>query len=401
MTTDILSISFTLVATVLLGISVLLLIPCMFLLIECLFSLTRRASLITTAQVNSNLAVLVPAHNESVGITQTLASITAQLPKNGQLVVVADNCTDDTAEVARCTGAAVVERNDPHLRGKGYALDFGLKHLAKDPPDIVIMIDADCSLLPGTLSALAQQVYTQQRPCQAVYLMEKPQKPSTKDAVSVFAFRLKNQIRPLGLWHLGQPCLLTGTGIALPWETISQVDLANGNLVEDMKLGLDLAILGYPPQLCPQAQVLSRLPEKDKAATTQRTRWEHGHIKVLLEYAPKLLGQSLKQRRFDLLALCLEISVPPLSLLVMVVLAILGFTSLGGWLTQDWLPLQIASVAAASIVSAIGLAWLRFGRTDLTVMQLASIPFYIVWKIPMYLKFLIKPQQDWLKTARD
>jgi len=395
------SLSFTLVEVVLLSGSVLLLLPCLFLLIECLSALAKSTSSSNTGQIMSNLAVLVPANNEGAGIAQTINSITVQLPVDSQLLVVADNCTDDTAEVARCAGANVIERNDPHLRGKGYALDFGVRYLANDPPDLVIMVDADCSLSPGTLSALAQQVHTQKCPCQAVYLMEKPQNPSTKDAVSTFAFRLKNQIRPLGLANLDQPCLLTGTGIALPWKIISQVDLANSHLVEDMKLGLDLSIIGYPPQLCPQAKVLSRLPQGEQAATTQRTRWEHGHIKVLLEYAPKLLSQFLKQRRLALLALCLEISIPPISLLVMVVLATLGFTSLWGWLTQSWLPLQITSLAATSVVIAVGLAWLHFGREDLTTRQLASVPFYILWKVPVYLKFLVKPQKDWMKTTRD
>jgi cellulose synthase/poly-beta-1,6-N-acetylglucosamine synthase-like glycosyltransferase len=386
---------------VLLSGSILFLIPCLFLLIECLFSLAGRSSLPTAQGPLPNLAVLVPAHNEAMGIDQTLATIMPQLPENGQIIVIADNCTDTTAAVARQAGAKVIERHNPQLRGKGYALDFGIQHLANHPPEVVVFVDADCNLLPGSLHALAQQTQIRQRPCQAVYLMEKPQQPSTKDGISALAFRVKNLVRPLGLWRLGQPCLLTGTGIALPWSSISQVDLASGHIVEDMKLGLDLALAGYAPQLCPPAQVLSRLPEGEQAATTQRTRWEHGHLKVMLEYAPKLFGQTLAQRRLDLLALGLEISILPISLLVIVALTMLGITGLGSWLTQNWLPFQTTAIATAAIGSAISLAWLRFGRADLSLKQLVSIPFYLLWKIPLYLQFLVKPQQDWVRTERD
>src|ERR1700730_8153144 len=75
------------------------------------------------------VAVLVPAHNESAGLLPTLADIHGQLHPPDRLLVVADNCADDTAAVARAGGAEVVERHDLTKLGKGYALDWGLRHL--------------------------------------------------------------------------------------------------------------------------------------------------------------------------------------------------------------------------------------------------------------------------------
>ena len=94
----------------------------------------------------SRLAVLVPAHDEGAVLLQTIADIQMQLRPGDRLLVVADNCADDTAGIARAAGAEVVERHDPDKRGKGYALDFGIRHLALDPPEVVIIIDADCRL---------------------------------------------------------------------------------------------------------------------------------------------------------------------------------------------------------------------------------------------------------------
>jgi len=93
-------------------------------------------------------AVLVPAHNESQNLVPTLLDIRAQLGEGDRLVVVADNCTDDTAEVARACQAEVIVRNCPEKRGKSYALDWGVRNLGEVRPDTVIIVDADCRLGP-------------------------------------------------------------------------------------------------------------------------------------------------------------------------------------------------------------------------------------------------------------
>src|SRR4051812_9727823 len=97
-----------------------------------------------------SVAVIIPAHDEALGIAATLRAIVPQLAAGDRVIVVADNCTDDTATVAAAAGAEVLERNDREHRGKGYALDFGVRHLAVNPPEVVIIIDADCDTASGT-----------------------------------------------------------------------------------------------------------------------------------------------------------------------------------------------------------------------------------------------------------
>ena len=97
------------------------------------------------------LAVLVPAHDEAVVIRATLERITPQLQPGDRLVVVADNCSDDTAAIARACGAEALERVNATLRGKGYALDHGVRHLEASPPAAVVIVDADCDVAPGTI----------------------------------------------------------------------------------------------------------------------------------------------------------------------------------------------------------------------------------------------------------
>lgn len=347
------------------------------------------------------LTIIIPAHNEEGVLSHTLASLQPQISASTQVIVIADNCTDATAAVARAAGAAVLERDDSHRRGKGYALDCGLQALSANPPDVVIVVDADCLVLPGAIAHLSSQALNSGQPAQAVYLMEQPSEPSPKDQVSAFAFKVKNQVRPLGLTRLGCPCPLTGSGMAFPWAAIATVDLASGHIVEDMKLGLDLVIAGYPTKLCPAAQVRGQLPTTDVARSSQRTRWEHGHLQVLQQYVPRLLGEALRQRRWKLALMALDLAIPPLSLLLLLWLGVVAIAVAWGYFSAMWVPAGLLIIGGVGLLAAILMAWVRFGRELLSLQQLLRFPLYILWKIPLYTRFLLKPQSQWVRTHRD
>lgn len=381
-----------------------LVLPCAVLLIEVLVACLGQGGMKMppASWVNARRAILMPAHNEAAVIQATLSTLTSQLKSTDRLLVVADNCTDATAEMARQAGATVLERNNDQQRGKGYALDFGLRHLSADAPDIVVMVDADCQVKPGAIDAIANLALATNRPVQATYLLEQNPNPAPKEMVSTFAFKVKNLVRPLGLRVLGQPCLLTGTGMAFPWATLKDVDLASGNIVEDMKLGLDLAIAGHAPMMCPQALVTGEQPQQDATAMTQRTRWEHGHLQTLITCVPPLLWQGIKQWRMGLIALALDLCVPPLSLLVMLwVAGTVLITAVTVLFSTTWLPAITLYVAGCGLSLSIGLAWAGFARQDIPMGKLLSIPLYILWKIPLYFKFLSGPESQWIRTERD
>lgn len=377
-------------------------IPISVFVLECLIAALSPKVATSTGSLNdaTNIAVLMPAHNEAGTITPVLQGIQRQLRPQDTLLVIADNCTDETANVARATGAQVLERQDAQRRGKGYALDFGLQALAANAPAVVVMMDADCIVTGGSLLALADQAIATQRPVQSRYLFEVPDKTSTKALISAFAITVKNWVRPLGMRQLGLPSLLFGTGMAFPWSVLTSVDLASGHIVEDMKLGLDLAIAGAPPLFDPTVQVMGQLPDSNNAAISQRTRWEHGHLTVLQDYVPQLLWQSLKQTRLDLLALGLDLAIPPLTLLVVLWALTLGMTTVAGFVGGGWLSLSISVAAGGALFLAIAAAWFRFARKDIPLSSLVAFIGYLLWKIPLYFKFLVKPQSDWVRTER-
>lgn len=363
-----------------------------------------RSSCQTDGVVSGNrpsVTVLMPAHNEQAVIGETLTSILPQLALGDRLLVVADNCDDRTADLALAAGAEVIERQDGERRGKGYALDYGLRHLAATrPPQVVVVIDADCRPAEGCIDSIVRQAERENRPVQAMYLMQAPDGNSLSQAVAEFAWRVKNQVRPLGLKRWNLPCQLMGSGMAFPWQLISQADLANDNMVEDMKLGIDLAGLGYPPSFCPNAQILSDFPSSAQTTVKQRTRWEHGHLATLLAEAPGLLRLGFKRRDLAVIAMALDLAVPPLTVLALVLSLLLGFGIVGAWFAGPslafWLPLILCGTFAAAVITA----WLRFGRDLLSWRGLCAVPWYMLRKIPLYAGFLFNRQQGWVKTER-
>ncbi|WP_225889300.1 glycosyltransferase family 2 protein [Halomicronema hongdechloris] len=347
-----------------------------------------------------SVAVLIPAHDEEACIETTIQTVQPQLGQKDQLVVVADNCTDKTAQMARDLGTVVIERVDTLKRGKGYAFEFGIGYLLDNPPDVVICIDADCHMSPGSIAGLVAQAHGTQRPAQAIYLMETPSAPNLKSAVSAFAFKVKNLVRPLGLYGLGQPCLLTGTGMAFPWKAIRSIDLATNSIVEDMKIGIDLAIAHHPPLLCPQAKVLGRLPSQQEVASQQRTRWEHGHLQVIASYLPVLLKAAFTQGRFDLLILAVELAIPPLTLLALMLVAPWGLAMGLAWVHHTIWALAVGSANILVFTVALTVAWLRYGQEDLNLWDMVKLPVYLLWKLPIYLRFLTSPEREWKRTSR-
>ena len=184
---------------------------------------------------------MIPAYDEHHAIRSTLEGVKPELGPRDSILVIADNCTDNTAEIARREGAEVIERHDPEHRGKGYALDCGIAHLSADPPDVVVVLDADCRMKPGSIRRLASCAVGTGRPAQAEDILTVPRGASTLASVSALAFLVRNHVRPSGLQRLGLPCQLMGTGMAFPWEVILSAPPGGAQLVEDMQMGVQLA----------------------------------------------------------------------------------------------------------------------------------------------------------------
>lgn len=342
------------------------------------------------------VAILIPAHNEAAGIEKTLSSLQSQITEGDRIVVVADNCTDNTAEIARNLGVIAIERQNENLQGKGFALDRGLKFLKSDPPQVVMIIDADCTIKEGSIEEAARLTISTQKPVQTLNLLELPEEPSPKDLVSVLAFTVKNLVRPLGLKNLNLPCMLTGTGMAFAWSIIEEVSLASDNLVEDMQMSIDLAISGYTTLLCTSV----KLTGQEKVTKSQRTRWEHGHLKTIKTQVPRLVKAAVEKKRLDLLLLSLDLCVPPLSLLVFIWIIGAALSLLNVILGLGWGAIILFAAEGFLLFLSIFIAYIKFASDEIPLKSFVAIPFYLLWKIPIYFSFLLKPQTKWIRSAR-
>ncbi len=383
------------------AIAALLAVPVLVLSVQIFSALPRVTPARRLDTPRPRVAVLVPAHDEESVIGETLDSICRQLDSGDRLLVVADNCSDRTADIAKQHGAEVSVRSDADRRGKGYALDHGLDVLRRTgAAEVIIFIDADCQLNDGCIDRLARISINAGRPVQAAYLMNPPQPPRPTASIVCFAWTVKDFVRPLGWHRLGLPCQLAGSGMAIPWALLQSVDLRSGHLAEDLKLGLDLALTGSFPQFCPEAVVRSNVAPGGAPSGSQRARWEHGSMETMLHYVPRLVARWFRAPSVSLIAMTLDLTVPPIALLALALGIYLVTAAAAFALLGLCLPIVLSAGTCALFVVAIGLAWLRYGRDVLPLRWLLLAPFYALRKAPLYVAFLVNRQREWVRGQR-
>ena len=372
---------------------------------ECLLGALPRRRPDTTARPEGVTAVvLIPAHDEAVGIGSTVAHVRTRLAAGDRVLVVADNCSDETADVARAAGAEVIERHDNTRRGKGFALAYGFEHLrhGPSPPDVVIVLDADCAITPDTVHCLVAESLKRYCPVQADNTVIVDSSASASARVSAFAFRVRNRLRPRGLSRLGLPCHLAGTGMALPFALVTQAPDMEGHLAEDLAMGIELGLLGFPAMYTDTAAVTSELAPTEQAKQAQRQRWEHGHLSTQRTYIPRLLRAGLSQRDHRLLAMALDLTVPPLAFHVSVLglgLALGGGAALLGTGAGPAL-LFAGEISLVSLGVLAG--WWAVGTDIVSPRDFLAMPTYVVRKIPSYWAWLRgHASGSWVRAQRN
>jgi cellulose synthase/poly-beta-1,6-N-acetylglucosamine synthase-like glycosyltransferase len=341
--------------------------------------------------------IIMPAHNEALGIGNAVSSIMGDLPNGAKLLVVADNCSDETARIARGLGADVIERNEPERRGKGFALAFARDSIATDPPDVVIILDADCTVQGCGMSTLIAKVLECNRPVQAAYLLTPDLNAPVLTQISNFAFYVKNRVRQRALLRHSGGVVLTGTGMAFPWSALATAQLASDDLTEDLSLGILLTQSDMPPAFADDVIVVSDGAPSNFDTMAQRRRWEHGFVRTAVSQALPMIAKGAKQRNRAVFGLGLHLLVPPLTMLVL--LAFVQLTVLWFLLGPGILVLgTVALLGLAAIL--LSLTWFREGYAFMSGAALIRLPLYIVSKLPSYAALLLGRSTTWVRTKR-
>lgn len=300
------------------------------------------------------LVVLVPAHNEGEMIGRCLESLRAQdyRPDCFTVVVIADNCTDDTADVAAKFGACVLERHDPTSPGKGRALRWVMDGLLESHPDFdaFVVVDADSVTDPGMLAALAAAHARGAPVVQADYeaLVDGDDQRSQLRAA---AFLLFHRVRFSGKARLGLPCGLVGNGMLFGRNLIERHPWSAFSEVEDLEYTVHLRRSGVGPVFAPDARLVAPVVSTGPGAQVQRRRWEGGRRRVTRQQLPSVLRAIVREGRVDLWDLAADLAVPPLGILA-------AGTATGSLITLSLSLRRVVGLGAAApwIFAAIGLS---------------------------------------------
>jgi len=340
------------------------------------------------------LAVVVPAHNEADGIARCVASLRACEPPSDaySVVVVADNCTDATAERAAAAGARVLERHDTERRGKGYALEFAFDLLLAEGVEAIAVVDADTVVEAGFVAEVRTVLAEGADAVQTRYGVLNPE-ASLRTRLMNVALLAFNVLRPRGRDRWGLSVGILGNGFALTADTLRAVPYTAHSVVEDVEYHLALVRAGRAVRFVDRTTVRADMPVGGHGVRTQRARWEGGRLRMIAEMAPPLLREVVAGRR-RLLEPLLELLLLPLAFHV----ALLGLALL-------------VPVAASRIYACVGLGVVAVhvlgavavgggGMRDLAA--LLAAPGYIVWKVALVPAIARASRKGaaWVRTER-
>ena len=357
----------------------------------------RRKAAVQPLTPRTRFAVLVPAHNESLLIRRTLRSLQSlDYPRGlADIYVIADNCGDDTAEIARSCGVQVLERHDLDRRGKGYALDWALGQIALSDYDAVAMFDADTVAGSGFLRAMDARLAGGAEAVQGYYAVLHPE--STAEALRSISFALMHYVRPLGKEPFRGSCGLKGNGMAFSVRLLQEVGWKSFSVVEDAEQGLRIVDAGHRVEFAPEARIEGEMPGSLRGARTQNLRWEAGRWMVARRWSLPLLARGLRRRSLAAIDAALEPMVPPLS----VVVALGAVSALGGFLlgSQALAALGLASLAGVALHVIGGM--MVAGVPPKAWRALLAAPLYLAWKVALYAQALLGVgARRWVRTPR-
>lgn len=350
--------------------------------------------------------IVVPAHNESAGIAETVRSLLAVEYPEGQrrVLVVADNCSDDTAVKAREAGARVLERANAELRGKGYALAHAFEFSLADDftADACVVVDADTLVSANLLKAFNERLQRGEVAAQAHYGVRNPN-ASWRTRLMRIALAMFHQVRSNARERWGVSCGLRGNGMCFKHSLLREVPHDAYSLVEDLEYGIRLGRKGYRVAYAGEADVLGEMVSGEKASRSQRSRWEDGRAQMLRTHGWPLLSEGLRTRRALLFDLAMDVVVPPLSRLAGAVVAGMVVTSLLLALTgHGAISAMVFSLSALGLGLYVFAGWLH-SKTGLRgLFDLAMAPAYLVWKVLLVLQRPAPPKPgEWVRTTRE
>lgn len=359
-----------------------------------------------TTEHHRKFAVVIPAHNEEKIISKTIYSLSGLIypKKNYDVYVVADNCTDQTAQIARSLGVTVLERTNTSKRGKGYALRwaFNIVLANENEYDSIVVVDAD-SLMSGNFLEVMNHYLNEGSRVIQCSDMVLPEPGNWSIEATRIGFILCNYVKPLGRKVLGFYMGLRGNGMCFSADVLKEIPWQAWSLTEDLEYGLILLLNGVKIDFAPEAEVFAQMPIEPSNAETQRSRWELGRFQIIRTYTPKFLYKAIGKRSLAYFDVFVDLITPPFVNMMFLVLSIF----VAGGILWVFKLLPTVHLLLWGLLFITGLFYLFIGLyvggADKSLYSsLLGLPRYIFWKLKVYVKALLHGKDnDWIRTTRD
>jgi cellulose synthase/poly-beta-1,6-N-acetylglucosamine synthase-like glycosyltransferase len=341
------------------------------------------------------LAVVIPAHNEAAAIARCVRSVADCVAPDSvdtSIVVVADNCSDATAELARDANARVLIRTDDALRGKGFALRLAFETLLAEKYDAVLVVDADSIVQSNFLMEAVRLFRAGADGVQARYAVLNSD-ASFRTRLMNVAFMAFNILRTKGRERMGLSVGILGNGFGLTRSTLEAVPYEAYSLVEDLEYHLHLVQAGRKIVFANRTSVRADMPIGGRGVATQRARWEGGRLRTAIHSLPELM-RGVIRGRVRLVEPALDLLLLPLAFHV-TLLTLAATIPFGPGRIYALFALTAVMLHVATGIVLGGGDW-----RDFRALLLA--PFYIGWKLTVSAKILqsARSLSPWVRTDR-
>jgi len=344
--------------------------------------------------------IVVPAHNESLlveGCVRSLVALDYPIAQR-RIVVIADNCMDDTAVKATRAGAECLVRFDRVYPGKPRAIAWALDQLSADPFDMLVVVDADTVVDRNFLKEVARSGPVRDIAVQGYHGVSNPDENALTRMSTVFASARYRYSFPLKQ-RAGLNVPMMGNGMCIGANVLTTHGWNAFSICEDWELYLRLTDAGVPIIPAPDARVHSQEAQSLKQSTTQRQRWTAGKWMVLRASFPALIRNARLgwRQKLDMLA---ELSAPGPAV------------HLGAALALGVLVVLLHAPFAGALVFALAVSVLRIAIYTVAAIRLEPqplracasflyLPFYTLWRLYIQVSAIsMIGDKPWIRTER-
>ncbi len=348
--------------------------------------------------------LLIPAHDEA-SIIETTVRHLSELSYPAHLlrrIVIADNCSDDTAARAQAAGVEVWVRTDPLQPGKGAALRWAIDQLAERlPGQAVAVLDADSRVSSAWLLRADAYLGAGAQAVQSFYSVES-EGAGWRARLLAVALILFHHVRPAGREVLGWSAGLKGNGMVFARDLLDRAPWSTVTITEDLEFASLLAASGIRVAYDGGSEVLGLAGASRQAIRSQRLRWEGGRFRVMRLWGLRLLRRALATRSLIPLDAAMELFVLPLGLLAIVagaLVALTGAATAVGLTSAWWLAGGLLGLVLLAL-HVLGGLWAARAPGRL-YRALALAPAYVAWKVLVYAWLLLGVERNrWIRTGR-